>query len=79
MAYGPDDLVPIRAVQHEIEASILVSRLEENGVEAVISGGLSGGFRAEAPQLVQVLVRAKDEAKARAILEEPVGGGESAG
>lgn len=52
----------------EFEATIVKNQLVEAGIPAQVSGGTIGGFRAEAPGLVQVLVSAANAARARELL-----------
>ena len=51
----------------EMAAQMLVDALTDEGVMAQVAGGITGGFRAEAPGMVQVLVRAADAERAREI------------
>lgn len=44
----------------EAEAALLAAALEEQGLEAMITGGLTSGFRAEAPGQVGILVHEVD-------------------
>ncbi len=53
----------------EIEAASIVSALRNEGVAAESSGGITGGFRAEAPAAIWVLVDESDAARAREIIE----------
>ncbi|MDY7108624.1 MAG: DUF2007 domain-containing protein [Planctomycetota bacterium] len=53
----------------EMEATLLVARLEAAGIAARVEGGISAGFRAEAPGGARVLVAARDLARARAVLQ----------
>jgi len=50
-------------------AAIFVATLREEGIEAVTTGGMTAGFRAEAPGMVRVLVHEKDVVRARTLLE----------
>lgn len=54
----------------EFEAEIIKNLLTDAGIPCQVSGGTISGFRAEAPNRVQVLVPAGYEAKARAILDQ---------
>lgn len=53
----------------EALAAIFVATLSEEGIEAVTTGGMTAGFRTEAPGMVRVLVHAADESKARELLD----------
>lgn len=54
----------------EAEAMLLVAALEEQGLEAMVTGELTSGFRAEAPGQVRVLVHEGDLARATEVLKE---------
>lgn len=54
----------------ELLAQMLASALGEAGITAVVAGGTTGGFRAEAPGMVKVLVAAADIERARAVFKE---------
>ncbi len=51
-----DDTVVLVNVQTEWEASFIAEALNERGINAQVSGGLTAGFRAEAPGLARVIV-----------------------
>lgn len=63
-----DEPVVIGEYPSEFEAMIVKNQLVEAGIPAQVSGGTIGGFRAEAPGLVQVLVAAANADRARALL-----------
>lgn len=69
-----DKVVVVRSVPSEMLASIVVSHLEGAGIEAWSEGGITSGYRAEAPGYVNVLVRESDVSRAAAALasSEPV-------
>lgn len=58
------------SVPSEIEAAAIVSVLSERGIEATATGGLTAGFKAEAPGEVNVLVSAADAERAKQVLDE---------
>jgi hypothetical protein len=60
----------------EIQAAILVAELQADGIPATHSGGLTGGFRAEAPGRVKVLVPADRKQEAEAIFHRWADGSE---
>lgn len=66
-----DDIVILTSTPNEMEAALLVSRLEDAGVDAWTEGGLAAGFRAEAPGNANVLVRRGDVERVRELLELP--------
>jgi hypothetical protein len=49
---------------------MIVAALGEHGIQARSVGGLTSGFRAEAPGVVEVLVRHIDFEQAQAVLRE---------
>ncbi len=59
-----------------MEASILVSFLNDAGIDAWPEGGISAGFRAEAPGNANVLVRERDLQRAISLLRESVRAGQ---
>ena len=65
----PDDPTVITSVETEIEASLLIEALSEEGIKAASAGQLTSGFRAEAPGKVNVLVHIKDYDRAKAAVE----------
>jgi|GEM_PF-5571638 len=64
-----DQTVNLVRCLSEIEAAAIVAQLREQGIKAEVSGGITGGFRAEAPGSIWVLVRRGDVERARAILD----------
>ncbi len=66
----PDDIVSLTSAGNEAEAVAIVARLEAEGIKAQSVGGLTAGFRAEAPGYVQIIVPRADLERARKILAE---------
>lgn len=64
----PSDPVVIARPSSEVEAAILRGVLEAEGIPSWILGGLTSGFRAEAPGKTKLAVRAADADRARAAL-----------
>jgi len=64
---SPEKLV---AVSSDLEAAMIVSALAAHDLDATTSGEYTSGFRAEAPGLVEVLVRRCDLSKAREVLSQ---------
>lgn len=64
----PAEPVAIAFPSTEVEASILQAALEAEGIPSWVLGGLTSGFRAEAPGQAKLVVRAADADRARAIL-----------
>lgn len=60
MTKQPDTLAVLLRVSTEIEASLIIQRLENYGINATAVGGLTTGFRAEAPGTVSVMVKSAD-------------------
>lgn len=54
----------------EVQGAILRAALESEGIPAWLIGGLTAGFRAEAPGQAKLVVRAQDAERAKQILAE---------
>ena len=63
-----DHLKSLVSVPTELEASVIVSLLEDHGIKAKAVGGYTSGFKAEAPGLVDVVVMNDDLEQASAVL-----------
>jgi|GEM_PF-2689729 hypothetical protein len=63
-------LVMVASFPDELGAMLCVADLKSDGIPAVSSGALTSQWRADVPGLVKVLVRACDELRARAFLQE---------
>lgn len=70
MTGDPNSPRRLVSVQNEIEAGGLVTALANYGIEARTTGGFTSGFKAEAPGMVQVIVRQADLERARQALAE---------
>lgn len=70
MPVDPLGLVPVASFRTEWQAEALAAALTERGVKAVCHGGMLGGWRAETPAMVQVMVARQDQARARELLAE---------
>jgi len=70
MSDDPQNPVALTSVPNEIEAAGIVAALKEQGIEVVATGSFTAGFRAEAPGVVQVLVRQEDLARAQQLLDQ---------
>lgn len=68
MEADPNRPVVVAAFATEAEAALRRAALEEAGIPAWLAGGTTSGFRAAPPGRCEVLVRARDEARARAVL-----------
>ena len=56
-----DNVKVLTSVPSEIEAAAIVSVLSERGIEAKATGGLTAGFKAEAPRSSSDLPTGDDE------------------
>jgi len=65
-----DEPVTLCVVGTEVEATLIADALSDRGIDASAAGVLTGGFRAEAPGSVKVLVHASDLARAQRALDE---------
>lgn len=70
MAQDADNLARLTSVRTEMEAGVIVSNLEERGIQATMSGIHTANFRAEAPGWVEVLVAENALPQAKEVLEE---------
>ena len=67
-----DDNAPVTlcAFPEELYAQLLVDCLADQGIKAEMSGGMTAGYRAEAPGMVRVLVRPDELEAARAAFKD---------
>ncbi len=70
MSEDSEDLLILISVPTEIEAAAIVAALAQDDIRAVATGGLTSGFKAEAPGEVQVLVKRADAERAQQTLQE---------
>ena len=70
MADDTDAPVRLTTAANEAMAAMIVAALDQRGIQASAVGGLTSGFRAEAPGGVIVLVRRSELERALAVLEE---------
>ena len=70
MSEDSEDLLVLISVPTEIEAAAIVAALAQDDIRAVATGGLTSGFKAEAPGEVQVLVKQADAERAQQTLLE---------
>ncbi len=68
----PDPLNPtsVASARSEFEAGAIVAALAAVGIEATLTGEFTAGFRAEAPGVVQVVVKQSDAEHALAAIED---------
>lgn len=69
MAEHNKTFVTLTIVNLEAHAEMIVAALRDEGVDAYAVGGLTGGFRAEAPGSVKVMVAEQDHERAGEALE----------
>jgi len=63
------NVVKLARCYTEVEAVGIADALRDEGIHAEISGAITGGFRAEAPSVIWVLVRQEDAERAVPIVE----------
>lgn len=67
-SHDPAEPVVVAMPASEVQAAILQAALEAEGIPSWVLGGLTSGFRAEAPGRAKLVVRTADADRARAIL-----------
>jgi hypothetical protein len=65
-----DPLELLTTKPNEMEAALVVNALETEGIKAIATGEHTSMFKAEAPGLVAVHVKASDLNRARAVLQQ---------
>lgn len=70
MADDPGQPVVVATARTEIEAAAIAAVLDGAGIAVEVVGGLTSGFRAEAPGEVRILVHRADLEQAREVLRE---------
>ena len=65
-----ESVVTLAVFTEDMLAQMLAEALESDGIQCQIEGGITSGFRAEAPTVVKVIIHRTDEVKAKAIFEE---------
>ena len=63
-------VVTLAVFTEDMLAQMLAEALESAGIHCEIEGGVTSGFRAEAPTVVKVIIHRTDQEKAQVILEE---------
>ena len=69
MPSDPERPIVLVSVPNEIEAAAILGALGDVGIEGHAVGGYTAGFRAEAPGMVQIVVKQADFERARETLE----------
>ncbi len=69
MTSDPNSPTVVYSAVNPIEAAAVATALEAEGIETTTTGSYTGGFQAEAPGEIQVVVRQSQAEKALAILE----------
>jgi len=72
MAHRSERLVVLDSTPTEMEAGVIVAALEQEGIQATMTGTHTAGFRAEAPGWVKILVAEDDLLQAQSALREVV-------
>jgi hypothetical protein len=70
MAADDETLAIVATVTTEVEGQLLANILDERGIPAVVTGGTTSEFRAQAPGAVQVMVKQGSLSAARSALAE---------
>jgi hypothetical protein len=70
MDLDSEKLKTLTIVSNDLEASAIVSALEDEGIRARAVGGFTAGFRAEAPGGVSVVVTESDLDRAKIVLAD---------
>ena len=70
MADRFEHISQLASVPTELEASLIVAALQDEGLDASMTGIYTAGFRAEAPGQVQVQVADSDLARAKSVMED---------
>ena len=70
MSDKDDTLELLTTKPNEMEAALVVNALENEGIKAIATGEHTSAFKAEAPGLVAVHVRAGDLKRAQSVLEQ---------
>ena len=65
-----ESVVTLAVFTEDMLAQMLAEALEAAGIQCEIEGGITSGFRAEAPTVVKVIIHRTDEVKAKAVFEE---------
>ena len=65
-----EDLIVLTRVRYEWQSGLILASLEQQGVRATSSGGLTADFRTESPAWVKILVFEEDLPRAHEVLEE---------
>ena len=64
------EIVTLITVPSELKAATIISLLKAEGINAQTSGGLSAGFKLEAPGGVDILVNETDKEKSLQIISK---------
>ena len=65
-----ESVVTLAVFTEDMLAQMLAEALESEGIDCQVEGGITSGFRAEAPTVVKVIVHRSDEARAKTVFEE---------
>lgn len=70
MTTDDEALAIVTTAATEVEGQLLANILNEHGIRAVITGGATSEFRAQAPGAVKVVVKQVDLSAAETVLEQ---------
>ena len=70
MSVDPNTPTVLISFPGEHEAAAVIAALAEQGIFATMNGSFTAGFRAEAPGLVNVVVKSSDQHAAQQVLED---------
>lgn len=70
MSMESNEVARVGSYTSEAEAALVAAALEDAGIRAEMVGGLTTGFRAEAPGVTSVVVRREDLERARKVVTE---------
>jgi hypothetical protein len=70
MPTDPNNPEVLTSVRTDVEAAAIVGALATCGIEASTTGNYTAGFRAEAPGVVNVVVKLQDLERAKLALDE---------
>ncbi len=65
-----NEIVVLMTAGNEAEAAMIIARLDADNIKASTVGGLTSGFRAEAPGSIQIPVHKADLERAKQALQQ---------
>lgn len=70
MTTDPNSPTVVHTATNPVEATAMVTALAAEGIKATTTGNYTANFQAEAPGVIQVVVRQEEAEQALAILEK---------